>query len=157
MQKYTNTMLYQVNAICWRKKNVLNLKTQIKKLTLGFLYEMVFVWNDSSACVCKFRYHFVQKILVRSYSYASVRNGLLYTMWSLFEKVFVWSDLTPLWFIQLLRKLFKFVSFKFPQVSFLHLLSCLQSRLRCHYVTPLDFTHAPPCNIYSIGIDVIYF
>ena len=38
------------------------------------------------------RYHLVQKILVRSYSYAFVRNGLPCTKWSLFEMVFVRSD-----------------------------------------------------------------
>ena len=50
-------MLYQINAICW-KKTVLNLKKSNKKLTLEFLYEIVFVrnglcMNDSLACVCK--------------------------------------------------------------------------------------------------------
>ena len=36
-----------------------------------------------------------KKILVRSDSYAFVRNGLSCTKWSLFEMVFVRSDLTP--------------------------------------------------------------
>ena len=44
-----------------KKKKCTQSKNSNKKLTLWFLYEMVFVWNDSSACVCKFRYHFVQK------------------------------------------------------------------------------------------------
>ena len=60
------------------------------------LYEMVFVWNDSSACVCKNSgTTSYKKILVRSDSYAFVRNGLPCTKWSLFEMVFVRNDLTP--------------------------------------------------------------
>ena len=36
--------------LCWHGTQSKNSNT---KLTLGFLYEMVFVWNDSSARVCK--------------------------------------------------------------------------------------------------------
>ena len=63
------------------------------------LYELVFVRNG--LCMKRFlgvyvkyifRYHLVQKILVRSDSHAFVRNGLPCTKWSLFEMVFVRSD-----------------------------------------------------------------
>ena len=88
-------MLYQINAIIMLKKKSTQSKISNKKLTLGFLYEMVFVWNiyNSSARVCKnsgtISY---KKILVRSDSYAFVRSGLPCTKWSLFEMVFVRSD-----------------------------------------------------------------
>ena len=84
--------IYQINAICWIKKTVLNLK----KLTRGFLYEMIFVWNE----YVKIQVHLIQKILVQSDSYAFVRNGLPCTKWSLFEMVFVRSDCQSLLVLQ---------------------------------------------------------
>ena len=70
-------MLYRINALCWNlKKNHTQSKNSNTKLTLGFLYEIVFVSSRT-------------KILVRSDTYAFVRNGLPCTKWSLFEMVFV--------------------------------------------------------------------
>ena len=88
------------------KKTVLDQKNLNTKLTPGFLYgllytkwsiyEMVFVWK----CMLKFRYHLVQKILVRSDSFTLVRNGLPWTKWSLFEMVFVRSDCQSFYSVQ---------------------------------------------------------
>ena len=104
-------MLYQFNAICW-KKNLTQFKNSNKKIdswvfvriglcTKWSSYEIIprrvyVVWNDSSACVCRNSgTTSYKKILVRSDSYAFVRNGLPCTKWSLLEMVFVRSDLTP--------------------------------------------------------------
>ena len=64
-----------------KKKTRTQSKNSNKKLTRGFLYEMVFVWNE----YVKIQVHLVQKILVRSDSYAFVRNGLPCTKRSLYE------------------------------------------------------------------------
>ena len=95
-------MLYQINAICW-KKNSTQSKNSNKKLTLGFLYEMVFVWNiyNSSAHVCKTSGTSYKKSLFEVtpmllYEVVSlVRSGLC-SKWSLYEVT--WHPLLP-WYI----------------------------------------------------------